>query len=204
MRHDAKLGLALGMLVIGFAIAFCFPRPPASAPWLQLEVPEPIADSNLDFLPIRAYQPPSVSAAPQGAPATDSIPAPSVADPAQAFAKSPPPLVALQPGTPLGEVLSVSAAPPGSAAGVVPSAAAPAASQTYKVRAGDTLSGIASKFLGSSGRYLEIYEANQDRLGTPDNLHVGMELKIPPRDGAKPAPPETEPTQVAERPQTTR
>lgn len=51
--------------------------------------------------------------------------------------------------------------------------------QTHQVRPGDTLTGIASRYLGSSQRYMEIYEANRDVLRTPNDLRAGMSLRIP-------------------------
>ncbi len=53
------------------------------------------------------------------------------------------------------------------------------ASQTHIVQPGDTLSGIAQKYLGSASRYLEIYEANQNILSGPDQLKLNMKLTIP-------------------------
>ena len=49
----------------------------------------------------------------------------------------------------------------------------------YTVQFGDTLSGIAGKYLGSQNRYREIYEANKDRLKSPDDLKVGKAIRIP-------------------------
>jgi len=49
----------------------------------------------------------------------------------------------------------------------------------YTVKYGDTLSGIAQKTLGSPARYREIYEANRDRMASPDRLDVGKTLRIP-------------------------
>ncbi|MFK7817630.1 MAG: LysM peptidoglycan-binding domain-containing protein [Planctomycetaceae bacterium] len=49
----------------------------------------------------------------------------------------------------------------------------------YRVRQGDTLSDIASRFLGSSARYMEIYELNKDRLRTPHDLRVGRRILVP-------------------------
>ncbi|HVX63118.1 MAG TPA: LysM peptidoglycan-binding domain-containing protein [Pirellulales bacterium] len=68
--------------------------------------------------------------------------------------------------------------------------AAPAASrfQLHRIRDGDTLSSLARDYLGSSKRFMEIYEANLDRLSSPDLLPIGNELKIPPAD-APPDPP---------------
>jgi LysM repeat protein len=59
--------------------------------------------------------------------------------------------------------------------------------QTYQVQAGDTLSGIAARFLGSGALYMEIYSANRDQLKTPNDLRAGMTIRIPKRD-AVPAP----------------
>jgi nucleoid-associated protein YgaU len=49
----------------------------------------------------------------------------------------------------------------------------------YTVKYGDTLSGIAEKMLGSQARYRDIYEANRDRMTSPDRLDVGKPLRIP-------------------------
>lgn len=62
----------------------------------------------------------------------------------------------------------------------------PAEFDEYVVKYGDTLSGIAQKMLGSQGRYLEIYEANRDRMSSPDRLDVGKPLRIPRVAGSPP------------------
>lgn len=64
----------------------------------------------------------------------------------------------------------------------------PAEFEEYVVRYGDTLSGIAEKFLGSQGRYMQIFEANKDRMSSPDRLEVGKPLRIP-KVAAKPGTP---------------
>ena len=51
--------------------------------------------------------------------------------------------------------------------------------QTHIVQPGDTLSGIAQKYLGSASRYLDIYEANKNILSGPDQLKLNMKLVIP-------------------------
>lgn len=51
--------------------------------------------------------------------------------------------------------------------------------EEYTVKFGDTLSGIAQKTLGSPNRYQEIYEANRDRMASPDRLDIGKSLRIP-------------------------
>lgn len=51
--------------------------------------------------------------------------------------------------------------------------------EEYTIRFGDTLSGIAQKMLGSQTRYQEIFEANRDRMTSPDRLDVGKSIRIP-------------------------
>lgn len=60
-------------------------------------------------------------------------------------------------------------------------AAAPAASETYTVKPGDTLSRIARERLGDAGAYMRIFEANRDQLQDPDRIAPGQVLKIPAR-----------------------
>lgn len=48
----------------------------------------------------------------------------------------------------------------------------------HRIVDGDTLSRLAQRYLGSSKRFLEIYEANRDRLQSPDLLPIGLELRI--------------------------
>ena len=54
-----------------------------------------------------------------------------------------------------------------------------ASGRRYIVRRGDTLGKISVKFYGTSARYLDIYDANRDKLATPSSLVVGQELIIP-------------------------
>jgi len=51
--------------------------------------------------------------------------------------------------------------------------------EEYVVKYGDTLSGIAQRMLGSPNKYNEIYNANRDRMASPDRLNVGKPLRIP-------------------------
>lgn len=63
-----------------------------------------------------------------------------------------------------------------------PAAAAPAAARetkTYTVKSGDTLSKIAKEFYGNANEYNKIFEANTDKLSSPDKIQVGQELVIP-------------------------
>jgi len=60
---------------------------------------------------------------------------------------------------------------------VVSDVGAPA--EFYEVLPGDTLRVIASKFLGSGDRHVEIFEANFGVLKTPESLFAGQKIRIP-------------------------
>jgi nucleoid-associated protein YgaU len=104
-------------------------------------------------------------------------PAPSV--PLAVSAPVTPPAAAAQP-------VSAPASAP-TIAGAAPSTSQPAASavpaakkgRTHTVAKGDTLGGIAKKYLGSSARADEIYQANTDVLKNKNDLDVGQVLRIP-------------------------
>jgi nucleoid-associated protein YgaU len=53
------------------------------------------------------------------------------------------------------------------------------ASQTYTVKAGDTLGKIAKQYLGDANAYMDIFNANTDQLKDPDKIQPGQVLKIP-------------------------
>jgi LysM repeat protein len=56
---------------------------------------------------------------------------------------------------------------------------ATAATTTYTVQSGDTLSAIAKKVLGNANDYMEIFNANRDQLTDPDKIKPGQVLKSP-------------------------
>jgi nucleoid-associated protein YgaU len=51
--------------------------------------------------------------------------------------------------------------------------------RTYVVQSGDTLSKIAKQYYGEAGKYMDIFNANTDKLSDPDKIQVGQELIIP-------------------------
>ena len=68
---------------------------------------------------------------------------------------------------------------------------------THLIADGDSLPGLAERYLGSADRYLELFEANRDVLGSPDVLPIGTKLVIPPvstppEPPGHPAPPRLE------------
>ena len=64
---------------------------------------------------------------------------------------------------------------------------------TYTVKAGDTLSGIAQRHLGRASRWPQIYAYNVKHRGRtgpalrdPDKLHIGQRILLPPKHAASP------------------
>lgn len=51
--------------------------------------------------------------------------------------------------------------------------------RTYTVQSGDTLSAISKRFYGTSSRYIDIFQANRDRLSSEGALRVGQVIRIP-------------------------
>ncbi|TVP77301.1 MAG: LysM peptidoglycan-binding domain-containing protein [Puniceicoccaceae bacterium] len=53
------------------------------------------------------------------------------------------------------------------------------APRSYTVQSGDTLSAISNRFYGTPSRWIDIYQANRDRLSSESALRVGQEIRIP-------------------------
>ncbi|MFN8577084.1 MAG: LysM peptidoglycan-binding domain-containing protein [Candidatus Sericytochromatia bacterium] len=49
----------------------------------------------------------------------------------------------------------------------------------HKIKRGESLSDVAKKYLGSPNKYMEIFEANKDKLKNPNDLVIGMTIKVP-------------------------
>ena len=60
--------------------------------------------------------------------------------------------------------------------------------RTYKVKKGDTLSGIAQKQLGKATRWPELFVLNRARIRHRDRLTVGQVLALPGATPIKPTP----------------
>jgi nucleoid-associated protein YgaU len=50
----------------------------------------------------------------------------------------------------------------------------------HVVQEGESLSTIAQKYYGKAERWQLIYQANQDKIKSPDLIHPGQKLFIPP------------------------
>ncbi len=51
--------------------------------------------------------------------------------------------------------------------------------ETYVVRKNDTLQKIAQHFYGTTKKWIKIFEANKEKLKTPDRIRPGQVIKIP-------------------------
>jgi nucleoid-associated protein YgaU len=49
----------------------------------------------------------------------------------------------------------------------------------YTVESGDTLSGIAKRFLGNASDYPKIFEANREVIKDPNLIYPGQKIRIP-------------------------
>ena len=59
--------------------------------------------------------------------------------------------------------------------------APPTGSQTYTMKAGDTLYGVARRFYGDGKLWTKIFEANKDKIRDVADIPVGTVLAIPPK-----------------------
>ena len=65
--------------------------------------------------------------------------------------------------------------------------------RTHEIVDGDTLDVLAERYLGSAGRWSQIYEANRDVLASPRVLPIGRKLTIPRRNKRPASDPDTAP-----------
>ncbi|MCA9022110.1 MAG: LysM peptidoglycan-binding domain-containing protein, partial [Planctomycetaceae bacterium] len=59
----------------------------------------------------------------------------------------------------------------------------------HTVKAGETLSEISIRYLGTSRKYREIFNLNRDQLRSPNDIREGMKLRIPVYRGPESLPP---------------
>lgn len=75
-----------------------------------------------------------------------------------------------------GRTIASSTSPPSTQ--TAPAQPKPSAPTTYVVKSGDSLAGIAQRFLGSKGKWKKLHDMNRDVIDNPDDLRVGMVLKV--------------------------
>lgn len=62
-----------------------------------------------------------------------------------------------------------------------PPASTPPPARTHTVARGESLSTIAARYLGSAGKWRDLYDYNKSVISDPDNVREGTTLRIPPR-----------------------
>lgn len=167
MPSDQKLGLSLGILLVGVVAAFFFRHDPLPTPTLPplktaADLDRQIAaQSRAPYLETDATPPPQSTI-------TDTIGADEFPEPQDGAGLVPDPIA----GT---DELTMEESPPISSPTETPSSAP----REHLVQRGETLSSIAAKYLGSAQRYEEIFGANTDQLRNPNDVRPGMTLLIP-------------------------
>lgn len=225
MQRDMKVGMALGVALVGIVGALFFRRVPEN----REPLPPPLVDSaELDKQIAEKPRGPYIQGLdefpdPPAAPKNSASAAAAAAPAAKAEAFQPPAFLTKQDESehrtflagkpapapdpiaphvqesPAGrEVASHSSLAPAESpahnrdwepvpAGVAPSGPprgranrpAGAATRTHVIQSGDTLSNLASRYLGNKARFREIYDANRRVLPSPDNLPEGVTIVIP-------------------------
>lgn len=183
MHHDQKVGLAMGILLTGVIASLFFRHQPELPTVAQAAVSDEL-DQLIATRDNRPYPDQHAAIGSQNASVNPSpaLPMATTGDPLASIGES--------------GALIPSSKTPGDAAPLVastnqpsPQAASPStvASRSatqpemreHEVRRGETLSSVASRYLGSPHRYEEIYLLNRDVLSSPDNVPEGVKLKVP-------------------------
>lgn len=182
MHRDTKLGLAMAILVIGFAAALCFPRQDLKG---QTDLPLETAselDVAIGLTNAKVYAPEPEE--PELPPVEEVLPAEPVPTPIDSA-----PVTTRSEPTPVDPRVfpaeRIERAVPQLPREVEPEPVVH--TRTYRVKAGDTLSGIALKELGTTN-YGELLKANRDRIVDLNRLPLGLELVIPIPDAASELP----------------
>lgn len=195
MQRDVKIGLSLGLLLVVVVAALFFRREPQA-----LSGPPALSDpESLNAALGERERSPYTLGDPEEF-ATPPAPPPSVrTDSTRPARKKVPGLLASDDEALHDRLFS------GGAQGVpdpIPSERqsvphgltavdAPAGNgvRTHTIRPGDKLSNLAQKYLGSSNRFQELFEANKGVLKSPNSLPVGVTIVIPARETPRPLPP---------------
>ena len=204
MHPDKKVGMALGILLVGIVGAFFFrndvdatrptaPRQLSSAEVLDEQIRQGV---RVPYLPDRASDAETDVTVPRiniaeliegiSEPGSDvpsepvSIPDPIRIDGTGTLAVTPDREGSGEVHDILPPAVPSPAEPGGVSANGGSLKTSPATAWTvHEVGTGETLSGLASKYLGTHRRYNELFDFNRDILTSPDALRVGMKLRIP-------------------------
>ncbi len=205
MEQDTKIGLAMGILLIGIVGALFFRNEQPSEELPKISDVESL-ESRIAERPIGPY----LTQQPTGEQAPDTerpvtipavprepieLPGPIPLNPQAAYPQRSQQTLEVSRSLPRATDIFPDSARPAPLSRV-PDTAAPQQPirqqprqpepkapiyDEYVVESGDTLSGLAERFLGSTARYMEIYEMNRDRLRSPHDLRTGRAIRVPSR-----------------------
>lgn len=183
MQRDLKVGLSLGVLVLGVVGAFLFRREQVS------ETPKPTLrtarkiDERIAERPRTPYMTGDVefdqddsSSGGKGGPGENGRPANTV-PPNWLDDQEDPFQVARGPHG--AQDANAIPTQPRVGSSKRPTEIEQTGSQTHVIQSGDSLSTIAQHYLGSQGRFQELYEANRNVLTDPNRLPLGATIVIP-------------------------
>ena len=132
--------------------------------------PAPVVEPAAAPEPAPAVEPaPAAEASPVVEPAPEPEPAP-VVEPAPAVETAPEP----EPAPAIATSPEPAPAPP-----VEPAVAAPTAAVSITVQPGFTLWGIATDMMGEGTMYVQVFEANKDKIRDPDLIYPGQVFTLP-------------------------
>ena len=203
MHRDKKLGLALGVLLVGIVAAMFFRLDPGKRDSLPRLKSSQALDEQIAELPLGPYPDDEAWDDTDGSQTAKKLVEPPLwempdfladdldepsADWLASTPATPDPIRQRNDDTEMfdGETYNGTPVPRHNQAWTVSDTKIrnpqPGQSQSvriHRVRNGDTLSGIAAYYLGSSARFNEIYVLNREVLANPNTLTVGTELRIP-------------------------
>lgn len=184
MHRDTKIGLALGILLIGTVGAFCFRnRPLQTQNTLALSNPHAI-NSALEARAVKPYllYEESTDPAHDESELSDHFNErayPTRKEIVYQGERLPPNPIIVEEKVPkpieLTEVKTDKSLPKLTTT----VRKVPMSDSVHIITSGDTLSGLAKQYLGSVARSQELFEANRDILSSPDRLQLGMKIRIP-------------------------
>lgn len=180
MSRDQKIGLALGILLIGAVAAFFYRHEEPTGVTLPELKSAAELDQQISNRPRTPYSEPRSESprAPVKAPLEPLHPLPLDSE----TGLVPEPIAVLpRAGEAASTQFASSTTRGANDRGWDARGFAPALSEgrTHTVQRGDTLSSIAARYLGSANRFQDVFDANRDRLRDANDLRIGQELRIP-------------------------
>ena len=193
MLSGRQVALATGVLLLGVSTALVFQRPASQQPPPKTPTIDQglVLHRNHSSLPLRVQSEGQTTMQPVPPPATDralaSVPtrdsefvprtSPAADDARQTVGQHTPPPFPAYPGLvslPRSHDDSqLAALPPRLPVDELPPA------RQHVIKDGDTLEGIAARYLGDAARHHEIFAANRHVLPHPELLPIGVSITIP-------------------------